>query len=265
MMKNTLLSLLPKDHPWRKNLHCFDVLPSTNTYTKALALAGAPHGTVVIAGSQTQGRGRLGRSFHSPAGKGIYMSVLLRPGCAPRELMHLTCAAGVAMCDAVESICHQRPGIKWINDLVMRQRKVGGILTELGFTADGNVDYAVVGIGINCCHSPEDFPQELQSLAASLSMICGKLLSPAELACAMILSMEKLSHRLLTQRAAIMEQYRADCVTLGKEVRLMTGDHPRGTALDVTEDGSLLVRLDDGTITAVNSGEVSVRGLYGYV
>lgn len=265
MMKDTLLGQLPPDHPWRESLYCFDTLPSTNSYAKSLAMQGAPQGTMVIAGQQTQGRGRMGRSFHSPAGKGIYMSVILRPGCAPRELMHLTSAVGVAMCDAVEKVCHIRPGIKWINDLVLRQRKVGGILVELGFDAHGAVDYAIVGIGINCSHTPEDFPPELQELAASLSMVSGKYVSPADMGCAMIEAMETLSRNLLSRKNGIMEQYRADCITLGRQVRLMTGDQPQGIALDVTEDGSLLVRLEDGTVTAVSSGEVSVRGLYGYV
>ena len=139
-------------------LHRFETIDSTNTYLKQLAEAGAEGGTAVIAHSQTGGRGRLGRSFHSPAGSGIYLSYLLRPNCKPEGLMHLTCAVAVAMCDAVEKTTGLRPGIKWTNDLVWQKRKLGGILTELGFE-NGLVSYAVVGIGINCTQTEEDFPQ----------------------------------------------------------------------------------------------------------
>ena len=141
-MKQRILDHLPRNHPWAGNIHYFDTIDSTNTEAKRLAAAGAPHGTVLIAGHQTGGRGRMGRSFHSPAGLGIYLSVILRPECAPGDLMHLTCAAAVAMCDAVENAAGFRPGIKWTNDLVYGKRKLGGILTELAFGSSGRVDYA---------------------------------------------------------------------------------------------------------------------------
>ena len=99
---------------------------------------------------QTGGRGRLGRTFLSPAGVGVYLSILLRPDCRPMELMHLTCAAAEAMCDAVETTTGLRPGIKWTNDLVVGNRKIAGILTENGLNAQGLVDYAIIGTGINC-------------------------------------------------------------------------------------------------------------------
>ena len=107
-----------------------------------LASQGAPHGTVLIADRQTGGRGRMGRSFLSPPGVGIYMSILLRPECAPQELMHLTCAVAAAMCRAVECAAGLRPGIKWTNDLVWGKQKFAGILTEMGLNAAGGVDWA---------------------------------------------------------------------------------------------------------------------------
>ena len=103
-MKEHVLQLLPGDFPWGEQLLFFDMVDSTNTLAKKLAAEGAPEGTVLIANSQTGGRGRMGRSFHSPAGTGIYLSVILRPGRPAEDLMHLTCAAGVAMCDAIESV-----------------------------------------------------------------------------------------------------------------------------------------------------------------
>lgn len=264
-MKQAILSLLPPDSLWRESVHWFDTIDSTNTYAKDLARRGAPQGTVILAGSQTAGRGRMGRSFHSPEGSGIYMSVILRPDCPARELMHLTCAAGTAMCDAVEAVFGIRPGIKWINDLVLQSRKIGGILTELGFAADGSVDYAVIGIGINCNQPQESFPPELQSIASSLYAVTGKRVSTASLIAAMLISLEEISQRLLTGKAEIMDRYRRDCLTLGKEVQLHGALTGPAFALDIDEDGGLLVRLEDGTVHTVQSGEVSVRGLYTYV
>ena len=144
---------------WEALVQIHKELPSTNDLAKELARQGAPEGTTVIARRQTAGRGRLGRSFHSPEGTGLYMSVVLRPHCAPQELMHLTCAVAVAACDAVEATARIRPGIKWINDLVTDGKKLGGILTELGFSGKGTVDYAVIGISIAL--SPDDFRPKL--------------------------------------------------------------------------------------------------------
>ena len=164
-MQKRIVSYLPKDFPWEDKLYYFDTIGSTNDEARRMAKSGAPHGTVLIADHQTGGHGRRGRSFHSPAGSGIYMSVLLRPDCAPTELMHLTCAVAVAMCDAIEQAVGFRPGIKWTNDLVIGSKKLGGILTELSVNSQtGLVDWAVVGIGINCRHEAKDFPKDLQSI-----------------------------------------------------------------------------------------------------
>ncbi len=266
MMKRQIQALLGVDHPWSGLLQWHDSTDSTNTRAKELAAAGAPHGTLVLAGHQTGGRGRMGRSFHSPAGQGIYLSLILRPDCPPTRLMHLTCAVGAAMCDAVEEAAGIRPGIKWINDLVLGQRKLGGILAELSLCPQsGNIRYAVVGIGINCCQAQEDFPEEIREIATSLFAATGRKPDRAALAAAMIRHLQKMDTRLLTDRDAILESYRRDCITLGKQVRVHGSDIRRGTALDITEDGALLVRFSDGSVEAVQSGEASVRGLWGYV
>lgn len=246
-------------------IHRFETIDSTNTRAKEMAKNGAPHGTVLIARHQTGGRGRMGRSFHSPAGTGIYLSMILRPQCSPDQLMHLTCAAAVAMCDAIEAACDFRPGIKWTNDLVWGKRKLGGILTELGF--DGSaLSYAVVGIGINCTQQESDFPPELRHMAASLSMTAGKEISTQCLEAEILRTLQAMADGLLTHKEAIMAQYRADCVTIGKEISVVRGDSVRhGTALSVDADGGLTVRFADGTTETVASGEVSIRGMYGYL
>ena len=266
-MKDQILQHLPQDFPWRESILWFDSIESTNTLAKALAADCAPQGTVLIADHQTGGRGRRGRSFHSPAGSGIYMSVILRPDCAPAALMHLTCAAAVAICDAVEKTAGIRPGIKWTNDLVCGKRKIAGILTELGLASDGKTDYAIVGIGINCCQKEADFPEEIRAIAGSLSSVTGKAIDRAALAAAMIQATHQMGQTLLTEKAETIARYRTDCVTLGKEVCAIKADGAarHGSALTIDEEGALVVRFDNGQIETVNSGEVSIRGMYGYL
>ena len=262
-MKHEIDSHLPGNFPWQ--VHWYDTIDSTNTQAKLLAQQDAPHGTVLVAGQQTAGRGRMGRTFSSPPGLGLYLSVILRPDCTARELMHLTCAAGVAACDAVAAVTGYRPGIKWINDLVAENKKLGGILTERSVEATGLVSYAVIGIGINCNHAPEDFPAELQDIAISLKTVTGHSWSVAQLAAALITQLHQLDKQLLTDRDIVMAAYRESCVTLGRQVRVLGNESKTATALDVDEDGGLLVRYDDSTTATVSSGEVSVRGLFGYL
>ncbi len=244
-------------------IHRFDSLDSTNTKAKSLALEGAPHGTVIIAEHQTAGRGRLGRSFHSPAGSGIYMSVILRPECAPTALMHLTCAVAVAVCNAVETALNFRPSIKWINDLIVGNKKLAGILTELHIHPTSSlVDFAIVGIGFNCNQALEDFPSELRPIACSAAMVTGAPIDKERLTSSMIQEVVTMD---LSLKSHILEQYRQDCVTLGKDIQVIRGELVRpGTAVDVDENGALIVRFPDGSTEAVDSGEVSVRGFYGY-
>ena len=266
MMKEQIIRNLRESCLWQDSLLWFDSIDSTNTRARELARQGAPHGTVLIADHQTGGRGRRGRSFHSPAGSGIYMSVILRPHCAPQQIMHLTCAAAVAMCDAVEAATGLRPGIKWTNDLVCGKRKIAGVLTELGFDNHGNVDFAVIGIGINCCQQESDFPEDIRGIAGSLASVTGQAIDRAAVAAAMMDALFRMDAELLTDKAHTLNRYRQDCITLGQEISLVRGEEVRhGTALDIDEDGALIVRFSDGQISAVNSGEVSVRGMYGYV
>ena len=192
------------------------------------------------------------------------MSVILRPHCPPSQLMHLTCAAAVALCDAVEAACGFRPGIKWTNDLVFGQRKLAGILTELGFDTQGNVDWAIMGMGINCTQSKNQFPEEIRSMAGSLASVSEKPVDRAKVAAAM---MDALYRMDLGEKEKILAQYRTDCVTLGKEVSLVRADGMvhHCTALDIDNEGALIVQHPDGHLETVSSGEVSIRGMYGYV
>ena len=266
-MKERILSLLSPEYPWKEQFSWLEETDSTNDQLKKLARQGAPHGTVLIADRQTGGHGRLGRAFHSPSGVGIYFSILLRPDCTPGELMHLTCAAAVAMCDAVETAAGFRPGIKWTNDLVYQKRKLGGILTELGLSSKGGVDYAIIGIGINCSQKETDFPEEIRGIAASLSMITGKEIDRAKVAAAMMDALHQMDQILLTEKSEILNLYRRDCITIGQDISLLRlGEEVRhGKAVDMDDDGALIVEFSDGRRETVNSGEVSIRGMYGYL
>ena len=259
-MLSQILAYL-SDHPWSDRIQYFDSIDSTNTYAKKLAVEGAPAGTVIIAGKQTAGRGRLGRSFSSPENMGIYFSVILRPDCYPSEMMHMTCAAGVA---AVRAIDDPNVGIKWTNDLVLGKRKLGGILTELSinhFTQ--KIAWVVVGIGINCCQRSSDFPKEIQHMACSLGM---EWKDVPLLAADLIRSIYQMDRDLLPKQAEIMDIFRNKCITIGSQISVVRGDDIRhGRAVWVNDDGGLLVEYLGDSSEIVTSGEVSIRGMYGYV
>ena len=181
--------------------------------------------------------------------------------------MHLTCATAVAMCDAVETALGFRPGIKWTNDLVAQNRKLAGILTQPSINGKtALVDYVIVGVGINCCQKTEDFPPELREIACSAEMITGKSVDRSALSAAMICAFEQMSRSFLDEKHTLMDRYRQDCVTIGSQVAVIQNDSRRtGKALDVKDDGRLIVQFDDGEIQDVYYGEVSVRGLWGYI
>jgi len=267
-MKEQILSYLPGDHPWQNQIHWFASIDSTNTEAKRMAQAGAPHGTVLIADHQTAGRGRLGRSFLSPNGMGVYMSTLLRPRCKPENLMHLTCAAAVSACDAIEAAAGFLPDIKWTNDLVYQSRKLAGILTELSIDPQsGLVDYAIIGIGVNCCQNAGDFDPSIRDFAGSLSIFAKKSINRAHISACLIQAFQQMDAGLLEDHTGIMENYRKQCITISKDVSILRADGSvqHGQAVDIDDAGALIVRFEGGNVEAVNSGEVSVRGMYGYV
>ncbi len=250
-----------------QNIICLDSVDSTNNYAKKLADRGAPHGTVVLTDCQTAGRGRRGNSFVSPEGKGLYLSVLLRPNLPPVDVINLTAWIAVAVCDAVEQVIGRRPGIKWTNDLILQSKKLCGILTEMSLEAEtGELQYVVAGIGINVSQSEADFGTEVSSLAISLEQALGRKIRRADLAVAVLGALERMMNDFPHQKAAWLERYRADCLTLGREVRLIRrGEAQIAFAQTIDEDFALVVRHENGTVETVTAGDVSVRGLLGYV
>lgn len=265
-VKETIMHLLGQTNRIGREVLCFEELDSTNTYLKQLALSGAADGTAVIAACQTAGRGRMDRTFQSPAGKGLYLSVLLRPELPPERFLPVTALAGIAVCTAVEKLCGVRPGLKWPNDPVLQGRKLAGVLTELVVGEDGK-PAIVLGIGVNLSQQAEDFTADVAAIATSLAAE-GYPVAREVLAAALLKELDGMYGDLLRGDLECRRQdYRRDCVNIGKAVQLLRPDGRReqAEALDIDEDFGLAVRLANGREEIIRTGEVSVRGLYGYV
>lgn len=240
---------------------CVHVLPSvgsTNDEAKALAAAGAPAWTAVLAESQSAGRGRFDRAFHSPAGSGVYMSILLRPRLTAAESLFITACAAVAVCDAVESVAGKYAQIKWVNDVFLGGKKVCGILTEASFDAEsGTLSRAVVGIGVNVkCRK---FPAELQGVAGS---VFGEGEYPAEgrarLAAAILEAFRRRCEDIPSR--GFFAAYKARSLVLGRKVTVLSGSlSGEAEVLDIDENCFLVVRFADGSVRHLSGGEVSIR------
>lgn len=254
-------------HPWQDTIHVMETVDSTNNLAKREATSGAPHGSVYLSDEQTGGRGRPGRSFASPRGMGVYLSVLLRPDLPPTQVGHVTAMVAVAGCNAVEAVTGLRPGIKWTNDLIIGQQKLSGILTEMSVEWEsGSLEYLVMGIGINCNHRKEDFPPDVQAKAVSLRQATGAPVDRNKLAAALISELHKLSLGILSEKPRWIAQYARNCVTIGRQVKIIRGDSTRlADATGIDENGALLVRYDTGETGVVFTGEVSIRGIDGYI
>lgn len=258
LQAEVIRSALPKVYQDCEIVIC-QVTDSTNRDVKVRAAQGAKEGLVVLAEEQTAGRGRCGRGFVSPAGTGIYMSMLFHP--TPEqaaEVVLVTTAASVAVCRAIRDVLHKEPSIKWVNDILLNDKKVSGILTEaVSGTETGRVDTVVVGIGINCCKPAGGFPKELENIAGAL-WDDRELVSRNHLVAAIIKELRNLYEHLSDK--TYMEEYRRWSAVLGKEVRFSVSDGWRcGTAMDIDEDGGLVVRMEDGTSEVLRTGEISLR------
>lgn len=262
--KNELLSL--QKTAWiGQRLECFDVIGSTNTTAMQMAEEGAPHGTLVVADRQDSGKGRRGRSWVMPAGIAIAMSIVLKPEeLQPGNAPMLTLVSALAVVRAIEEQTGLKAAIKWPNDIVLDGKKVCGILTEMSTQID-YINHIVVGIGINV-HN-EQFPEELSDRATSLFLASGRHHSRAALVEAVC---EKFEHYyeifMHTQDlSGLQAEYDSYMVNKDRQVRILDPQSEyEGNALGITERGELLVETPEG-VRKVDSGEVSVRGIYGYV
>lgn len=240
---------------------CFDTIGSTNDHLRTMAMDGAADGQVVIANEQTKGRGRRGRDFLSLKDKGIYFSVLLRPQCLPTDVVEITSWTAVAISRAIYKVCGVRPGIKWVNDLILDQKKICGILTEMSIESEtGYVQYVIVGIGINVNQKPEDFPEELRDIATSLAQATGSEIKRAQLAAAMVEEMDRLREAYPAGKESFLQEYRDHNITIGRDINVITPVSTKAAhALSVNDDFSLNVRYEDGSQESLSSGEVSIR------
>lgn len=242
-------------------VHALKTVDSTNNEAKRWAQQGAPHGSLFVADEQTGGKGRLGRVWKSPAGTGLWFSVLLRPKAAPEQVTGLTLTAGLSVAKAIQKLTGCKAQIKWPNDVVIGSQKVCGILTEMAAEME-SVEYVIPGIGVNV--NTESFLEEIAFKATSLYLSTGKKWSRAELLGAILQEMEcLLNWQEQGGVQAILEEYRENCVTIGRKVSTQRGNiQLSGIAEDVTEGGELVVRQSNGSQLVINSGEVSVQGIY---
>ena len=248
----------------RKIIH-YKQIDSTNTELSRLALRGAKHGTVVLADEQTAGRGRRGREWTSPADDNIYMSVLLRPQIMPEKAPMITLVMAYAIAKVLKEYGFLNIQVKWPNDLIISGQKVCGILTEM-VLEECEVDYIIIGVGLNV--NTQKFPQELKGKATSLYQVSGKFLKRQSLTEDIVDCFEKEYQKFVRSGDLLFlqEEYNEMLVNNGKEVRVLEpGNEYRGIALGINQTGELRVRLESGEETEVFAGEVSVRGVYGYV
>lgn len=245
-----------------QHIYYYEETDSTNNRAKQEADV-APDGSAFLAEIQTGGKGRLGRNWSSSPGVGVWTSILLKPDLPPASTVQITLLAGLAVCRTVRALSGVQALIKWPNDVVAEGKKICGILTEMSAEME-RVNYIVCGIGINV--NTPSFSEDLQSRAASLYTLTGKTYDRKQVARRLFEEFEALYDQFLQDGAeAVLPAYKEYCVTLGKEVSVLSNNETiPGKAIDITPDGCLTVETANGRIT-VNAGEVSVRGIYGYI
>lgn len=246
-------------------LHFYQELGSTNIQAKLEAEDGAAEGTLVMADMQTAGRGRRGRAWSSPAGVNLYFTLILKPSYGAEQASGVTLVMALAVAAGIREASGVRAEIKWPNDIVVNGRKVCGILTEM--SVERNViRYVVIGVGVNV--GLQEFPREVAGTATSLQAECGREVSRDRLAENIMAAFEKYYESYLLQGdlSGVLAEYDSLLVNRGEKVRVLDpkGEY-QGLALGINARGELLVEREDGTVAAVYAGEVSVRGIYGYV
>jgi BirA family biotin operon repressor/biotin-[acetyl-CoA-carboxylase] ligase len=254
-----LVSRLGKTRVIGRDIRVFHETTSTNDMIERLARDGVREGVVVFAESQTRGRGRLGRRWMSPAKRGLWFSVLLRPNLRPQEATRLTVASATALRRAIQAQTGRKAEIKWPNHILVQGRKVAGILTELSAELD-HIKYVVLGIGVDANLNPGDFPAELRRVATSLKVELGRPVSRPDLAVAILRELDCDYARLAAgQFTALADEWEQHDTTIGRHVVIRLGDRQiRGRAESLGEDGELLVRTEHGHLERVVGGDVTL-------
>lgn len=236
----------------------FDRVASTNDAAKEMAASGAPEGTCVLAGEQTSGRGRLGRSWSSPPGEGLYLSVIVRPAIRAARSTVLTLAAAVAVCETLKLGFQVPADIKWPNDVMASNRKICGILVESAIEGE-RLQYAVIGIGVNIAQ--QSFPDEINRVATSLRIETGRSIAPEEFARPLLERLAEWYEVAVNERALLLTRWEAlSSYARGCSVRVESSDWSiEGVTRGLGNTGALRVELANGEIREVFSGEVSLR------
>lgn len=255
-----LLARLGKTKVIGRDIRVFEQTTSTNDVVEKLARDGVKEGVVVFAESQTKGRGRLGRVWTSPARKGLWFSILLRPAMRPQETTQLTVAAATAVWRAINAVTDLQPEIKWPNDLLYRGKKLVGILTELSAEVD-QVKHITLGIGVSVNVTASEFPQELRKMATSLRIELGKPVLRAELATAILRELDVDYARIGAGKfPQLADEWEERCSTIGKQVVVGIGARKvRGCAESLDDDGALLLRTEHGRLERIIGGDVTLE------
>jgi BirA family biotin operon repressor/biotin-[acetyl-CoA-carboxylase] ligase len=258
LLADDLLARLGKTHVIGRDIQVFEQTTSTNDVIEKLARDGVKEGVVVFAESQTRGRGRLGRKWISPARKGLWFSILLRPDLRPQETTQLTVASATALRRAIQSETGLKPEIKWPNDILIGGKKVAGILTELSAELD-KVRCVILGIGIDVNLDAGELPAELKKTATSLKIETGETVSRAELAAAILRELDFDYARICAGKfSAVADEWETHCATLGRNVTVQIGERKiRGRAESLDDDGALLLRTEHGHLERITGGDVT--------
>ncbi len=258
------LSLLFKDKSWLNEVVYRETVDSTNLEAKRIALKSEEDRILIVADEQQTGRGRLGRNWHSAKGEGLWMSLLIRPDIKPENSFRLTLIAAVSVSQGIEKVTGLAAGIKWPNDLIVNDKKICGILSEMSAEWQ-KVNYVILGIGINV--NQTEFPEDIKEKASSLGLESHGHVNKLDLLHACIESYMYFEQALYDSERLeeLLKVYREKSVTLGKTVRVIGKSERIGKALELDDKGALLVAFEDGTTEYVNYGEVSVRGIDYYV
>lgn len=251
---------LPKGQKIGRDIRVFEQTTSTNDVIEKLARDGAKEGAVVFAEAQSQGRGRLGRKWISPPRKGLWFSVLLRPALRPQAATQLTVASANALRAAIEQQTGLKAEIKWPNDILVSNKKVAGILTELSAELD-QIKYVLVGIGVDVNLNPGDLPAELRTQATSLKIELDRPVDRAELAAAILQELDREYCRVLAgDFAAVASDWEQHCATLGQRLVIHLGERRlSGRAESLGEDGALLLRTDHGHLERIVGGDITLE------
>ena len=260
MIHSDSIKKLLKQHSNEIEILTYDSVTSTNDIAKEYAINNPTKEVAIIASKQTAGRGRRGRSFFSPDGTGLYLSVLLRPDIEPQSISLLTPFTALCVANAIESVSNEIPKIKWINDIYINNKKASGILCEAALSPEGNKpDYVIVGIGVNLSTPTEGFPDEIKEIATS---VFGDKMPDAktvESLCATVIG-QLLNYKKEIDSRLFIDDYKNKLFMLGHEVNVITPNETYlATAIDIDSDAHLIVLLPDGTKKTLDAGEISIK------